>query len=86
VSVLARVPAFDRLFLVRVLDDEAVVFDQTSGDTHLLSAPAVSLLQRLDDGARGRAELEAGSKLPPGEFESLVERLAQLGMIEVCGS
>jgi len=41
-------------------DDEAVVFNNLSGDTHLLGADALHILRTLQAGPAGEAALAAG--------------------------
>jgi PqqD family protein of HPr-rel-A system len=80
---------------LRILNDadESVVYNDYSGETHLLSAIAVSLLQKLQqDGPANRREISA-RLASEWEFESndeaqqvthnLLDELDVLGLIEL---
>jgi len=72
-------------------DDESVIYNDHSGDTHLVSAAAASLLQRLQQSDADTAslltacaaewELEADEELDATIRELLTE-LDSLGLIE----
>lgn len=74
-------------------DDESVLYNDHSGETHLLSAIAISVLQQLRDGSQDIVSLS--SRLAQDwEFESdaelsrttsqLTSDLDGLGLIEPC--
>lgn len=62
--------------------DEAVVYDDRSGHTHLLGALAITVLTRLLEGPSSRNELlrHSGDADP----KAVDEVLAQLVRLEVC--
>ena len=74
-------------------DDESVLYNDHSGETHLLSAVAVSVLQQLREGPKGVDHLSSGLARD-WEFESdselscltsqLTSDLDGLGLIERC--
>ena len=71
-------------------DDEAVVYNNLSGDTHLLSADAMQLLQALSESPCEQAALvarlqEAGTDPDPavaGAVAALLAELEKLSLIE----
>jgi PqqD family protein of HPr-rel-A system len=72
-------------------DDESVIYNDNSGDTHLISAAATSLLQRLRQSDTDTAslvtacaaewELEADGELDAA-IRDLLAELHSLGLIE----
>lgn len=66
-------------------DDEAVVFNNLSGDTHLLGAGALTILRTLQAGAAGAAELAAAFEDGAGsgaELAAILGQLEALALIE----
>jgi PqqD family protein of HPr-rel-A system len=86
-----RSAANDARFLRRAWsDDRAVVYDALSGDTHLLEAIALELLDLLGDGARDPAALlldleqalDAGSAGEAREAaQNCLDDLVELGLV-----
>lgn len=68
----------------RSWDGEHVVFNNLSGDTHLLDDEALALLLDLLDGPIDRAELEAGAGAPAQAhaLRLVLTRLVSLGLVE----
>ena len=73
----------------RTWDDEHVVYNNLTGDTHLLSADAMQLLLALQAGPLDQAGLVAQLAAPDddlahiaGAVEVLLEELAQLSLID----
>ncbi len=78
----------DRL-VTRPLDDELAIFDESSGDTHVLAGINAFLLVRLLQSptplstdeladAAGHEDWEAAD---PGELTELLQRLADAGLV-----
>ena len=68
-------------------DDECVLFNNLSGDTHLLGVQAMRLLQALAAGAFSEAELGAVLTEPlPGDttVPQLLGDLGRLSLVERC--
>ena len=68
-------------------DDEFVLFNTLSGDTHLLGVPAMQLLQALASGARSEAELAAAlTESFPGDttVPEILADLERLTLVERC--
>lgn len=72
-------------------DEETVVYNDLSGDTHLLSGIAASLLERLRQGSADRdtladflsSEWELDDDIAPAAMaEQLLSELAALSLIE----
>lgn len=66
-------------------DDEFVLFNDLSGDTHLLGVQAMHLLQALAAGARSDAELGAAlTESLPGDttLAALLADLERLMLVE----
>lgn len=72
-------------------DEETVVYNDLSGDTHLLSGIAASLLERLRQGPANSdslagllaSEWDLGAEIAPTELaEQLLSELAALSLIE----
>ena len=72
-------------------DEEAVVYNDLSGDTHLLSGIAASLLERLRQGPADRDSLAGflaaewdldADTVPAALAEQLLSELAALSLIE----
>lgn len=72
-------------------DEEAVIYNDLSGDTHLLSGIAASLLERLRQGPADRDSLAGflasewdldGDIVPTALAEQLLSELATLSLIE----
>jgi PqqD family protein of HPr-rel-A system len=72
-------------------DEDAVVYNDLSGDTHLLSGIAASLLERLEQGPADRDSLagflasqwELDADLAPAVLaDQLLSELAALSLIE----
>jgi PqqD family protein of HPr-rel-A system len=68
-------------------DDECVVFNHLSGDTHLLSALAGQLLLELQPVPPHAAGLAVDAKLQPSaqsrhEFDDILAELSALALIE----
>jgi PqqD family protein of HPr-rel-A system len=76
----------------RQWDDEYVLYNDLSGDTHLLGAAAIELLLALArgpaTGAALAAVLEAGFDLDPAdvprETDDLLALLQRLALIDAC--
>lgn len=71
----------------RVWQDEGVIYNNLSGDTHLLGAAALELLQMLQEAPASTAELvqAAGTDLPANfndELDMLLGELRALSLIE----
>lgn len=64
--------------LHRCWGDEAVIYNDVSGATHLLDAGALELLQALRDGT-----VEA-SELAEPEILEMLEQLEALQLVEAC--
>lgn len=80
-----------QLLHARAWDDEAVVYNDLTGDTHLLGAPALHLLATIGAARASDAELaaalQAGFDFEPGqdllaERDALLAQLAHLHLIE----
>lgn len=68
-------------------DDEFVLFNDLSGDTHLLGVQTMQLLQTLEAGARSAAELGAclAPSLPGNTtLPEILADLERLALIERC--
>ena len=68
-------------------DDEFVLFNNLSGDTHLLGLQAMQLLQALAPGARSEAELGAALTTSfPGDtsLSEILIDLERLMLVERC--
>jgi PqqD family protein of HPr-rel-A system len=66
-------------------DEEYVVYNDISGDTHLLGPDAMQLLLRLQAGPATEYALATFLKVEPGERDALtlaLEQLAGLNLIE----
>ncbi|MFC0250937.1 HPr-rel-A system PqqD family peptide chaperone [Massilia consociata] len=78
--------------LYRRWDDEAVLYNDLSGATHLLGPAALCLLEALRAGPAGvdalsavlLAEFEVDASSLPEELASLLDSLARLDLIEPC--
>jgi PqqD family protein of HPr-rel-A system len=73
----------------RCWDDECVVFNDLTGDTHLLGADAVLVLLRLAERAQTPAALvallgEAGADADEQGCRQLLDGLHSLSLIEPC--
>ena len=71
----------------RVWQEEGVIYNDLSGDTHLLGAAALELLQMLQEAPASTAELvqAAGTDLPANfndELDMLLGELRALSLIE----
>jgi PqqD family protein of HPr-rel-A system len=69
----------------RAWQDEYVVYNDLSGDTHLLSQPAWELLAALRDGPMAARELAARLALSSEELDELGQLLAtlrELGLVD----
>ncbi|MGH8856080.1 MAG: HPr-rel-A system PqqD family peptide chaperone [Telluria sp.] len=64
-------------------DDEFVVFNDVSGDTHLLGADAMQLLRHLQAGPCDEAALARALQAGPEEQEALAVMLAELGSLSL---
>lgn len=65
-------------------DDEFVLYDDLSGDTHVLSAAAMAALSALRHGPAGLPALAAALDLEADDgpaLEALLDQLAQLQLI-----
>lgn len=80
-----------QLLHARAWDDEAVVYNDLTGDTHLLGAPALHLLTTIGHARATDAELAAalqdGFEFGPehnlaAERDALLDELARLHLIE----
>jgi len=77
----------------RCWDDEYVLYNALSGDTHLLSPPAIHLLQQLQQAPAAEAalqdalchafEFDDGAD-PARETALLLDQLKKLSLIEPC--
>lgn len=66
-------------------EDEIVVYNDLSGDTHLLSAPAWLLLAALQSACANAAALAERLELDPDDLpdlERMLSSLHQLGLVE----
>lgn len=70
-----------QLLVHRGWQDEYVLFNNLSGDTHLLGEDAIALLLDLRDEPIGSAELAAGDA---AGLRELLDSLVGLGLVEVC--
>lgn len=71
--------------LYRQWEQEAVLFNDLSGDTHLLDADALALLLAVRDGAADVAALRAALAADDDaddELQALLEQLAAISLIE----
>lgn len=75
-----RRPGADEELLVRVLDGETLVFDDLTGDTHLLTPLAGRLLALLDDRPRGVDELALADDAPQA-IEATLRGMTALGLV-----
>ncbi len=66
---------------IRRLDHQAVVYDERSGDTHLLEAHAADLLARLSE-AGPQAEDDLAERFEPGQLDILLRQLQDLGLVK----
>jgi PqqD family protein of HPr-rel-A system len=67
----------------REWDGEVVLYNDLSGDTHLLNGDATALLLALQDGPLPAPELAALlGAADPGDLEPLLDDLAELALIE----
>ena len=77
-----------RELALRCWDGEWVVNDVVSGDTHLLSFPAGSIVDRLSAGPASTADLtaalESGSQGKDDNVQEYLDALASLDLIEPC--
>lgn len=65
---------------LRRFEDQAVVYDERSGDTHLLQTDAAALLIRLrETGPQPAAALM--DELAPEHLEALLQELHGLGLV-----
>lgn len=70
-----------QLLVHRGWQDEYVLFNNLSGDTHLLGADAIALLLDLRDEPISSAELATGDA---AGLRELLDSLVGLGLVEVC--
>lgn len=73
----------------RCWDDECVVFNDVTGDSHLLGAEAVTILLHLatQPATEHSLQLLFGPALAPEDqqdFEQLLHQLGKLNLIEPC--
>lgn len=76
----------------RCWDDEAVLYNDLSGDTHLFGPAAICVLEALRPGpapaaalaARLLAEFEFEDADPAAELDALLAELARLSLVERC--
>lgn len=81
-----------QLLVYRCWDDEAVLYNDLSGATHLLGPAALCLLETLRAGPASTAALAAALlgefDIDPatigGELQSLLDELARLSLVEPC--
>ncbi|QNA90811.1 HPr-rel-A system PqqD family peptide chaperone [Massilia sp. Dwa41.01b] len=66
----------------RCHDGECVLFNDLSGDTHLLAEPALALLQALRDAPQSAAALAAADPASLPELEEVLADLAALYLID----
>lgn len=64
-------------------DDEFVLYNNLSGDTHLLSAAAMATLSALQQGAAGVPALAAALELEADELPDLSALLDQLTQLQL---
>lgn len=64
-------------------DEEFVVYDNLSGDTHLLGAAAVAALTVLQHGGADLAKLAAALDLEPDELPELRALLDELAALQL---
>lgn len=69
-----------QLLVHRSWQEETVLFNNLSGDTHLLGADALSLLLALRDAPLTSDELRQADD--PDSLRALLDRLAGLGLVE----
>lgn len=67
----------------RCHDGECVLFNDLSGDTHLLGEDAVDLLQLLRDAPQRASDLAGTDPDAASELEELLADLAALYLVEV---
>ena len=63
-------------------DGEYVLYNDLSGDTHLLTASACTLLERLRDAPAGHGALALACGIEADTAESLLLDLEQLSLVE----
>jgi PqqD family protein of HPr-rel-A system len=72
-----------QLLAHRGWDDEFVVYNDLSGDTHLIGGDAMAVLLCLQEGARDEAALRAALEAPPdAALDGLLVELRALALIE----
>jgi PqqD family protein of HPr-rel-A system len=64
-------------------DDEYVVYNDVSGDTHLIGADAMQLLQCLRDGPADEDALGQALQIAPDEQEALAVTLVELSSLSL---
>lgn len=81
----------DAKLLWRRWDDEFVVFNDASGDTHLLETVSGTLLQRIAEGPVDQETLcglaaktlgVAAEEVDPDSVERVVDELRRLGLVD----
>lgn len=63
-------------------DDEYVLYNDLSGDTHLLTATACTLLDRLQAAPASHSALALACAVDAGTAESVLIDLEQLSLVE----
>jgi PqqD family protein of HPr-rel-A system len=64
-------------------DDEFVVYNDLSGDTHLIGGDAMAVLLCLQEGVRDEQALRAALEAPPdAALDGLLAELSALALIE----
>ena len=69
--------------LHRCWDDEYVVYNDVSGDTHLLGTDAMQLLLQLRGGPGDEDTLGRALRVEPDEQEALAVTLVELGALSL---
>lgn len=62
--------------------DECIIYNDLSGQTHLLNAPAAAALERLQREAMNAETLAQALALESAEIVRLLQEFDQLGLIE----
>ncbi len=62
--------------------DECIVYNDLSGQTHLLNLSAAAALELLGDGPESAETLAETLKVERAEIERLLQEFDQLGLIE----
>ena len=67
---------------LRFWADEAIVFVDSTQETHLVGPPAAALLRRLGKSAASEDALRDGESLDPAQLAEILQTLASGGIVE----